>query len=329
MKPRYIGHVSHSDPVFDYFRNEIQPQIKNVLSADYRVFKMNGSNDVYLYEERSTNTKFIGKFFASSGHMEREYNNLGMMRNFGFDSGPHYIARPLGRNPYINDLLVTEYCQGELLSDVINNAIQNHNYGHLYYRLTGLAYFLSKFHNRTAENVNVDFADTSYYMDMLINRLRNQQLIDQGEADWFYYLRNRWHDYPSMWEDRQVIVHGDATPENFLFGDGLNVMSYDLERLRHADRVYDVGRIAAELGHFFMLNTNNRYRAEPFIGHFLWEYSCHFPDRENTFRAISKRVPYYMGINFLRIARNSWLTWDYSKKLIYEAKQCLEEVWRK
>ena len=55
--------------------------------------------------------------------------------------------------------------------------------------------------------------------------------------------------------------------------------------------------------HFFLQNTGNKYAAEPFIGHFLWEYSCHFPDREQTFRSITRRVPFYMGITLLRIAR--------------------------
>jgi aminoglycoside phosphotransferase (APT) family kinase protein len=85
-----------------------------------------------------------------------------------------------------------------------------------------------------------------------------------------------------MWEDRQVFVHGDATPSNFLFGEGLSVMAIDLERMRRADRVFDLGRIAGELQHFYMQATGNKYVAEPFISHFLWEYACHFPDRDRT-----------------------------------------------
>jgi len=100
-------------------------------------------------------------------------------------------------------------------------------------------------------------------------------------------------------------------------------MSFDLERVQWADRVYDAGRIAAELQHFFLLETGNKYLAEPFIGHFLWEYSCHFPDHEQTFRSITGRAPFYMGITLLRIARNSWLTGDYKRKLVQEAKECL------
>ena len=58
-----------------------------------------------------------------------------------------------------------------------------------------------------------------------------------------------------MWEDNQVLVHGDVTPTNILFGDGLWVIAIDLERMKRADRVFDVGRVAGEIKHFFMQHT--------------------------------------------------------------------------
>ena len=83
-----------------------------------------------------------------------------------------------------------------------------------------------------------------------------------------------------MWEDQQVWLHGDATPANFLFGRGMDVAAIDLERMKRGDRMFDVGRIAGELQHSFMAATGDKARAEPFIGHFLWEYCGHFPDHE-------------------------------------------------
>jgi hypothetical protein len=67
----------------------------------------------------------------------------------------------------------------------------------------------------------------------------------------------------------------------------------------------------------------DRYRAEPFIGHFLWEYSCHFPDRERAFESITARVPYYMALNLLRIARNGYIGQDYGGRLVSRAKKLL------
>ena len=107
------------------------------------------------------------------------------------------------------------------------------------------------------------------------------------------------------------------------YGDGLYVISFDLERCRRTDRVFDVGRLAGELKHFFLRTTGNKYAAEPFIGHFLWEYACHFPDRERAFAAICRRVPFYMGTTLLRIARNGYLPREYRRQLVEEAKCCL------
>lgn len=328
----YLGHVSRHDPLYNYLKYEIQPKLCFSDHCDYRVFKLNGSNDVYLYEEKHTGVRFVGKFFFSSRQpdrsvanrrMKREYDNIIYLRSLGFDKSPHYIASALGCNPALNELLVEEYCSGELLSTVIKRAITQHDDSLLYGKLTSLAYFLSRLHNRSVHQENVDFNEVCSYDGCIIESLISSGVIDGNEKNDLLNMCNSWRGRDFMWGDRKVTVHGDVTPENMLFGDGLNVMTFDLERMRSADRVYDVGRVAGELGHFFMAATNDRYRAEPFIGHFLWEYSCHFPDREAAFRSITKRIPFYMGINFLRIARNSWLEWNYRKRLIYEAKQCL------
>jgi aminoglycoside phosphotransferase (APT) family kinase protein len=160
-------------------------------------------------------------------------------------------------------------------------------------------------------------------MDTLISRLLVIKAISVNEVAEWYGLRDQWRSLPKMWQDQQVYVHGDATPENFMFGSGLDVMTFDLERSKRADRVFDTGRIAGELKHFFMWATGNKYAAEPFIGHFLWEYACHFPDRNSAFASITGRTPFYMGLTLLRIARNSWVDHDHRHQLISEARACL------
>lgn len=334
MNGIYSGHLAENDPLFQYLKREILPRTGGDPGRlKYRVFRLNGSNDVYLYEEKYSGTRVIGKFFlsarrrdfaAASRRLNREFDNLSLMRGLGFNSYPHYIARPLGKNESLNCLLVTEYCGGEQLSNVILRAIHEPNPALLYDKLRALAYFMASFHNRTVNSVQVDFNPCCSYLENLIQHLVHQNLLSRSEAEGFFALRSRWHEQPKMWEDRQVLVHGDATPDNFLFGGDLGVISFDLERLHRTDRIYDTGRIAAELLHFFLLNTGNKYAAEPFIGHFLWEYACHFPDRERTFSETTRRVPFYMGITLLRNARNNWLSWEYRKKLISEAAECLE-----
>jgi len=333
MTRTYLGRLAEDDPLHGYLQHDIQPQISGTSGrVTYRVFRLHGSNDVYLYEDRDTGTKLIGKFFLSArkrdgvkavSRLTREFDNLCMMRDYGLTGYPHHVVRPLGRNYSLNALLVTEYCEGQLLSEVILEAIQNGDHSKLYHKLTALAYFLSAFHNRTAMGVGVEFHQDCDYMDRLIERLLEIRAIGGDEARELYWLRDQWRRQPRMWEDQKVLVHGDATPENFMFGNGLQVIAYDLERTKRADRVFDTGRIAGELKHFFMRATGNRNAAEPFIGHFLWEYACHFPNRNRAFQSITGRTPFYMGITFLRIARNSWIEAEYRHRLISEAKECL------
>jgi aminoglycoside phosphotransferase (APT) family kinase protein len=219
--------------------------------------------------------------------------------------------------------LVVEYHKGRTLSEIIYGALYHGDRDRLFRKLTALAYFLSALHNRTALGVPVDFNEDCAYLDRLIARLLTINAMGRNDAAEFFWLRDQWRNQQHMWEDQQVLVHGDATPGNFLFGKGLNVIAIDLERAKRADRVFDTGRIAGELKHFFFQATGDRYAAEPFIGHFLWEYACHFPDRLRAFHSITRRVPFHMGLTLLRIARNAWIGPEYRWQLITEARDIL------
>jgi hypothetical protein len=288
---------------------------------------MQGS-EVFLYEEKHSRKRLVGKFFvngkrhgaAATERMWQEFYNLHFVRGFGLAGYPHHVVRPLGANDSINSLLVEEYCGGVSLGVIIDGAIYDRRSPQLFAKLTALAYFLATFHNRTANGHGVDFSQDCAYLDRLVGKLRHKEMISVPDADELFWLRDRWREQPRMWEDRQVLVHGDATPSNFLFGDNLAVMAIDLERMKTADRVFDVGRIAGELQHFFLQATGDKFAAEPFIGHFLWEYACHFPDRHRAFRSITSRVPFQIGLTLLRIARNNWVSAAHRRRLIHEAK---------
>jgi len=333
MNKTYVGRLDKDDPLLSLLHHELQKEIAGATdTSSYRVFKLNGTNDVYLYEDRSTGKKLIGKFFRTSAqhdgakahsHLRREFDSLCRMRDIGLTGSPHNVVKPLGVNHSLNDLLITECAEGKLLSEIILDAIRTGDSDELYAKLTALAYFLSQFHNRTAIDVRVDFHQDCNYMDTLIARLIAIQAIRESDAGDWYVLRDHWRNQPRMWQDQQVYVHGDATPENFMFGSGLDVMTFDLERCKRADRVFDTGRIAGELKHFFMRATGDTHAGEAFIGHFLWEYACHFPDRNSAFTSITGRTPFYMGITLLRIARNSWVDHGHRHQLLNEAKACL------
>ena len=233
------------------------------------------------------------------------------------------MIRPLAVERDINCVLALEYYDGEQFSHAIARAISQGHHPHLFWRLKSLAYYLATQHNRTANGLGVNFDSDTSYFGKLIRSLRKRHRIEQSDADELFWLSDCWRDRPRMWQDQEVWLHGDATPANFLFGHGLDAAAIDLERMKRGDRVFDLGRVAGELQHSFMSATGDRSQAEPFIGHFLWEYSCHFPDRHDAFRSITARTPYYMGLNLLRIARNDYIDHEYAGRLVRQAKNLL------
>jgi hypothetical protein len=330
----YLGHLPKSDPLYEYLRRQILPQLGCHGNAPhFKVYGIPASNHVYAYEDTRSRARVIGKFFGDvpgrsrdrGEHlMKREFNNLRYLRSLGFDGYPHYVARPLGCNGSLNCVLVEEFCHGTALDDLIVKAIQEGAREVLFQKLTALAYFLARMHNQAAIQDRVEFEKERSYFDRIVRQLTDRLHLGSKEARELHRLKDQWSEKSCMWEDRQVLVHGDVTPNNLLFGDGLWVIIVDLERMKRSDRAFDLGRLVGELKHFFMQYAGDGAQAEPFIGHFLWEYACHFPDCHSAFASITRRVPFYMGLNLLRIARNSWVTSKHREQLLREARRTLE-----
>ncbi len=333
MKGRFVGWVDGEDRMHGFLARLLRDTLGiGERHPAFRVFRLTGSNEVYGYEEKHSNARLICKFYGGRFGWDRdkaarladhEYDSLATLRGFDFVGSPHHVIRPLATDRDLNAVLALEYYQGEQFSQAIHRAAHHHDDAHLYRRLTALAYFLASMHNRTANGHTVDFDVDSRYFDGIIAKLRRKRKIGDWDADELHWLGGLWRDRDRMWSDRQVWLHGDATPANFLFGDGLNVGAIDLERMRRGDRMFDVGRVAGELQHCFMAATGSRHRAEPFIGHFLWEYSCHFPDRDATFASVTARTPYFMAMNLLRVARNDYIGEHYGGRLVGQAKELL------
>jgi hypothetical protein len=89
-------------------------------------------------------------------------------------------------------------------------------------------------------------------------------------------------------------------------------------------RKFDVGRVAGELQHAFLQTTGGWRGGERFIGHFLWEYACHLPDRHQAVGSITGRLPYDMALNLLRIAANDYLSPGSRHQLVSQAKNLLQ-----
>src|SRR6195952_581970 len=333
MEGKYKGYVSREDPMYQFLWSVMSDRLGIRESRPaFRVFRFNGSNEVYGYEEKQSRARVICKFYGKKYGDDvdpaaqlayREYDSLQTLRGYGLDGSPHHVIAPLAFDRDINCVLALEYYAGEQFSSAIGRAIHQGDHAHLFWRLKALAFYLATQHNRTASGHGVDFDADGAYLRTVVSKLLQRSKIGQWDADEFLWLSDRWRDRPQMWQDQEVWLHGDATPANFLFGHGMDAAAIDLERMKRGDRMFDVGRVAGELQHAFMSATGDRHRAEPFIGHFLWEYSCHSPDPHDTFRSISGRAPYYMALNLLRIARNGYIDKEYGGALVAQARNLL------
>lgn len=333
MNGEYAGHISADDPLHEFLEKVARDHMRlSAQKVKFRAFRLAGTHEVYCYQEKYSNARVICKFYGPRFTSDpglaaivarQEHDNLNILRGYDLVGSPHHVVEPFDVRSDINGALAVEYFPGEELTHSITQATQYHDDAHLFWRLKALAYFLSTQHNRTANDRNVDFGIECEYFDTIIRTLLEGGRIEQWDADEFFWLRDLWRDCPRMWQDRQVWLHGDATPGNFLFGAGLHVGAIDLERMRRGDRAFDLGRLVGELQHAFMAATAHKSRAEPFISYFFREYSSHFPDRHTAFDSITARTPFYMGLNHLRIARNDYITEAYRRRLIRQAKRLL------
>ncbi|BEP12176.1 phosphotransferase [Acidothermaceae bacterium B102] len=333
MIGQYVGYVHGQDRLHGFLSGILWDKLGvRQHRPAYRAFKLNGSNEVYAYEEKHTRARVICKFYGPSFGWDRdkaawtasqEFESLERLRGYDLVGSPHHVIRPLGFDRDINAVLALEYYAGEQFSEAIRRSIHHRDDAHLFWRLKALAFFLATQHHRTANGHGVDFDADCRYFARLVGKLKRNGRIGEWDADELLWLRGLWRERSTMWQDQEVWLHGDATPANFLFGHGMDVAAIDLERMKRGDRMFDVGRVAGELLHAFMSATGDRHRAEPFIGHFLWEYACHFPDRHGAFTSISARAPYYMALNLLRIARNDYIGNDYGDALVKQAKTLL------
>ncbi len=325
MAKNYLGKLDFYDPLYSFLREEVYSTVKE---PTFHVDHLSANHLVYKYTEEKTRIAVIGKFYRLSEprreKVERimaEYDNLLKIRSYGFIHYPNYVVKPIGREEQIGLALLEEYIRGKDLDYYLRKAIFNNDTDALKAKLKDLASFLAVFHEKTHNDRSVDLEPISGYFGRIINKLKSQMLLSREDYSDLLRLMNKWLSLPFMQEAKEVIVHGDATPTNFIFTHDNEVVAIDLERMRMSDRLYDIGMVCGEIKHSFLWRRGDPYASESFIRYFLKNYSDYLGDK--AFYEITRRNPFYMALTELRIARNNWLDWDYRKRLIWEARQCL------
>ena len=314
-----------------YLRKEIFPQLAPPPYGEIEMTSLGAQKPVCLFFEKKKNIMVVGKMFKwgivpledAWLKADKEYSNLKLLREkLGLDRDTDRVVAPLGESKELSALLVTEKVPGRTLDYYIARAILEQQHDELFQTLSHLARFFIKLHEaaKTESPPSPDFP--RFYLNSVLDSL------DLGPTG--YLKRAEIEEYAVRWwfaegvfdSDRETIVHGDATPTNFLFDEG-NVTAIDLESMKWADRCWDLGFIAAELKHHFMWRTGDGWAAEPFISHFLWQYTLNYGDA-SFFYVITRKLPLYMALGLLRIARNLYVGDMHREHLVTEAEQCLK-----
>jgi aminoglycoside phosphotransferase (APT) family kinase protein len=328
----YLGVLDRGDPLYDVLALRIYPELRGPV---FHVERLSRHRLVYRYREAQTNRAVVGKFFDTRDRDETkvtriksEYRNLIRLRYLGLNTHPHSVVKPLCREERIGLALAEEYVGGRDLDHYLRRAAWRGALDALDRVLDRLADFLHRLHSRSAPHdgtrgrITARLDDAGEYFAGLLTKLERQGLLNRETAAAYLGLRDRWLGRSRM-QAEAVTVHGDATPTNFLFPTAEDVVAIDLERMKAADRAYDLGMVCGELKHAFLWRTGRHDLSEPFIGSFLRRYAGHDPEPHDAFREITHRIPFYMALTELRIARNTWLDWEYRRRLVREAGACL------
>jgi len=331
----YVGTLEHADPLYGYLADDVLPRLEaGVREPVFHVSRMRATNIVYGYVEEHTGLSMIGKFFTAlkpykAERLEAEFRNLSMMRSIGLTMPPNSVVAPIGKDSRTGLGLLIEFVYGRDLDHYIRKAVYEGRRDRLMEKLGELASFLAELHKRTGTVYGVDLDPHSAYFDKVLDKLRKQGLTDRKTCAKLARMKERWLSRGFMELDHEVILHGDATPTNFIFPSTAGVVAIDLERMKSGDRMFDVGMVCGELKHAFMWLMGDRFASEPYISHFLREYASSFGQGEGFFWAVTARNPFYMAMTELRVARNAWLDRGHRVRLVEEALRCLESGLRK
>jgi aminoglycoside phosphotransferase len=316
----------------------LAPVITSPLSGEVTREPLPSSREVCRFTFNGSGPAVVGKFFTAypavlppDKGLAQEYDNYLRAADLGLTNGCARIPRLLGRHPESRLGLLLEAVPGPDLDALLQRAVSQGEHAPLYLGLESLAELLAFLHSRPLPETPVSGGEALVYLDKLQLQLHGLGLLTRGDEAALAAERRAWEDRLQQYPDRQVLVHGDATPTNFLFpphgGRGASpygaAVALDLERLRAADRLWDLSWVAGELKHAWAWRTGHAAAAEDAIGRFFAAYLAALPLDPKRQERLFLINPFYMALAELRIARNNYLSWEYRRWLVAEARRCL------
>jgi len=310
-KEKRVGILGPGDPFRDWLISILRWRIQDpeCLVAVYRILP--SSHTVCRYEFLNQGFSVVAKFYAEPTGWKRSYDPVSALEaEFSILRRLEQIIdipRPLAMHRDFHCALLTEYVRGRSLYRCLQKGDCPYD------RLTAVARVQRRLHDQTRSVYRKDKVFARFH------RLLDQLWLDQATRTKYDLLLGRWWHSPALDLASGCRIHGDANPMNYLF-DGERVYLLDLESSKdRAHFGHDLGLIAAELKHYFAFHRGNGNLAEPYIGHYLWQY-CRDLDE---FRALTRVLPFFMGLGWLRMARLP-LGKEHRAYVMREAKACLK-----
>lgn len=301
---RELGYLEPGDE-FGEWLTEVLAEKLSEPDGEILVYKIEpASHVVCRFEFVDTGINVVGKFFGAPLGVNTRYNSGKAMKN-EYDrlrrvSDWILVPRAIAMNQKYRSVLVTTYIPGTNMRRLLAADIP------LYKPLTGVSHLLRQLHDNTETICRRD-REFAYFHKVL-----DQNRLPVHRREKFNHLLGAWWYSAHISQDEGCMVHGDATPANYIY-DG-RIWALDFEGARdHAHRIRDLGILAAEI----KASTRN-VQAEDYIGHLLWNYS----KGETEFHNYAIDLPFFMALGYLRIARLPWRVTE-RDWLIDEAEACL------
>jgi aminoglycoside phosphotransferase len=325
-----MNRLAAADPLARALRRLAGAGLASRLAAgEVYVEPLPSSRQVLRFTFPEGDQAVVGKFFSAYPpkvsadlSLAREYDHYRQLPALGLGNGRRLLPRLLGRCPDRSLGLLLEAVPGPDLDHLLLRACLHQDPATLYRGLEKLANLLAFFHSRPVPVSPVSPDPALNYLDKVMTRLEGSGLLSREDGSTLAHERRCWQERFRDFADRQVLIHGDATPTNFLFPDG-RAVALDLERLRVGDRLWDLSWVAGELKHAWGWRTGHPDGSEGAIRHFFRAYLAAQPPGPDLPRRLYGLNPFYMALAELRIARNHYLSWDYRRELVAEARRCL------